>query len=381
MDLLTELLHGWLQSPDVEAITSNGRTVSDILIKMLSVHAATTIAVGHATSLKRMPEVERNRSVLGFWVCPMYPVAEFIINTWRSLRVALRTRNQAGCAYHLAACLGTRAVLSNGDEEESLPLLELDPDSRLLHKRSQARDWRWWARMAVLIAFLVQDLSVMMLYARRIRQRINFSMDSLTTISATYLSGSFFNWEDATDAEFDNINFQFALGGFLAGLSSFLLMLLNYNWTYSPLGAQASGDIESEVLSPRIFSSSASTSLYVSSILTTLFQWRHVSESYQQTFDLQGRNMATQQAASMKFSFSLSALSLSLIAVSPFVRWLDLDELNFGLTGCCLILLRIASIIQAYCDLSAVHACSRSRLECIPAFAWRDPKEGLLWAL
>ena len=65
--------------PHIEYTITNGRGLSDILIKMLAVHSATTIAVGHLTTLRGLSPPHQRLTLIAFWLCPMFPLAELVV--------------------------------------------------------------------------------------------------------------------------------------------------------------------------------------------------------------------------------------------------------------------------------------------------------------
>ena len=144
-----------------------------------------------------MPKHLQMRSFIGFLVSPTYPVAELIVDTYRSLSAAWRSGNSSGYAYHFAACRGLSTMCKDGGEEDALFLLDLDPDLNLLQRSTEPRNPRWAPCVLTIVVFLAQDLSVIVLYFCRISHLVQVEY------------GETRQFTTRVDAEFDNINAQY----------------------------------------------------------------------------------------------------------------------------------------------------------------------------
>jgi len=371
-----------LKDPMSQQLLSNGRRVNDILLKTLAIHCATIITVGHLTSLKQTPRYAQSVPVVAFVFAPMYPLAELVMDIYRSLRVYLLEReNRGGIQYHLAACLGMRATPVQGQSHDGVRLLDLSSDRFLLRKSTKPRGMLWAARIGVLVTFLVQDSSVISLYFRRLRV-INPQNDRIHRLL------------QHADADFDNVNALFAVGSFFAASVSLLLEISNWTWTYSPLGLRERA-VPSEMEWYEVFR--VGTSHLPEIVLTQLLMTcasspmllRNLKFGALFIVDRAGEDQEALEAL-LSFPFMLAILSVILtgLAICP-QQWIHhLHIQPRVVTGVLyitamagLVYIRFQGVVGSCQDLAAVRACSRMDASwCMIPFLWRDPREGSLWA-
>ena len=192
----------------------DGRSIIDTCVKFIAIRAATVIAVGHLTTLRSEPPQVQKYRVGCFALLPTLPLGSVLLRGLRSMqhcwKYSIRRperENRGDLVYYTSATLGIWAVesaVSGQDSDVSWPLLGARFDA--LRRIPEKRDLRWFARLLVLVVFLIQDGSVVFLCCRR------------------WARGS--PWM----AAFDWWNLLYALGGAVTCVESLLLSLCNWTW-------------------------------------------------------------------------------------------------------------------------------------------------------
>jgi hypothetical protein len=147
-----------------------------VLFKTLAVYAATTGAVGHLISLRKVSDSEQaiaEIEVLRFLILPPMPLPSMLYHTWQTGRLGLR-RWQAKFArsgkvfvrsamLYVSACLGARATSSaDGTEQpegaDSILLHQIALSDRII---SKTREFSlcWLGRLILLAALLAQAVA------------------------------------------------------------------------------------------------------------------------------------------------------------------------------------------------------------------------------
>lgn len=211
----------------------NGRTTGDVLMKYLSIHAATLIAYGHFNSIRLQPETVQYRNFLALILLPTYPAAELLINLYRTFRRWRTLDAPASWPYLLACILGSHATLHRvepTEEGRNMQIIYLDPSPQLLRRKSRPYSLQWLGRLAVLLCFLAQDFAIVLNYYRRPRAT------ALIARLPEATADTFWAHELVVTSDLDTANAICALGGLFSGLGSFILVASNWTWTYSSLG-------------------------------------------------------------------------------------------------------------------------------------------------
>jgi hypothetical protein len=212
---------------------NNGRTTGGVLMKYVSIHAATLIAYGHFNSIRLQPETVQYRNFLALILLPTYPAAELVINLYRTFRRWRTLDAPTSWPYLLACVLGSHATLHRvepTDEDRNMPVICMDPSPWLLRRKSQPYTLQWLGRLAVLLCFLIQDLAIVVNYYRRPRGTALIAELSQAARDAGWRQ------ELVVTSDLDTANAVCALGALFSGLGSLVLVASNWAWTYSPLG-------------------------------------------------------------------------------------------------------------------------------------------------
>lgn len=155
----------------LKKLSQNGRTLSDVLLKTIITNATVLPIIGHLTSLRRLPAPLAAWSVWNFVLFPLHPLSELLADSYRSIISRHFSKGKyAGCRgsfkYHLAASLGARALKEGKDHDSAKYLLLVDPHQ--VECKYCPRDLKWLGRVCLLLAFLIQASSAMMLGFRRL---------------------------------------------------------------------------------------------------------------------------------------------------------------------------------------------------------------------
>ncbi|KAK5054530.1 hypothetical protein LTR84_001421 [Exophiala bonariae] len=372
-----------LDDPVAQELLKDGRGVMDILVKILSIHCATTIIVGHLTSLKNTPSYALTVPVIAFILAPMYPLAELLVDIYRSAQTYLSEKSdRADFQYYVAVGLGMRASPIRDHSQEGVKLLELSTNRFLLRRKTKPRGILWAARVGVLLAFLVQDVGVISLYFRRLKV-IPPKLGQLPRLL------------QHADADFDNVNALFALGSLVAAFVCLLLELTNWTWTYSPMGLRGRAvPIETEWYEFFKLETPHLPEIVLTQILTTCASspliLRNVAFGASFVADVAGGEQSVLEIVlNLHMFLALLSVILGGLAMCP-PQWayklrIQPEVINAflyitAMAG--LALVRLNGIVGSCEDIAAVRACSRGDASwCVAAFLWRDPREGSLWAL
>ena len=163
--------------------SQQGRSVAEIIVKATALTAASTIAAGHLTTLRRQPIGLASYQVLATILIPGFPIAELAISICRTLKTCGREGLRPGVRYYVSATLDQRAICILGsDTEESIPLNFVPHHTAEVERGDY--DIRWTARLFTLAVFLMQSLLCMWLWTRRVQHRGRNYLDDYTALTA-----------------------------------------------------------------------------------------------------------------------------------------------------------------------------------------------------
>lgn len=211
-------------------MAQNGRSAADIIIKSITTLAATTVMVGHLSTLRHLPRRIQTFQVTGSLVSPMLPFAQFSYAIYRICRITrlsfsrYTSPQRHTWKYYQSAALGVHAVprpdRTLDPDELSIPLLDLDPE--WLTAEPGTYDIRLIARVIVILLSIQQAVLSLNLWARRVQYR------QRTKILTPYGIISV-----RANAPFDHGNAIYAVGGLVAGIKSLAIELYSWKWSYS----------------------------------------------------------------------------------------------------------------------------------------------------
>lgn len=114
-----------------------GRSVAEMIVKAIALSAATTIAAGHLTTLRRQPIKLASYQVIATILVPTFPLSDIAISLCRTFKAWKRRDSNSSIRYYLCAALDERAVVGLlSGEEDTIPL-SLVPCQNL-----ETRGWR-----------------------------------------------------------------------------------------------------------------------------------------------------------------------------------------------------------------------------------------------
>jgi hypothetical protein len=207
------------------------------------------------------------------------------------------------------------------------------------------------------------------------------------------------------DADFDNDNALFAIGGLFAAAVGLVIEMCNWTWSYSHLGIRDKA-ITTDPEWYQLFWFTSKPACWVEVVMTQVLMtaassrplWISLESTWQSLdllFQKTGDDIGTLQTKSSKFLltwpflWTLLSLLLSILALCPkrlhqllHIHYKILTTILHLMAISYLCVIRTLAIVGICFDLAAVRACAyRNESWCVAYFLWKDPREGSLWAL
>lgn len=167
----------------VEHSPQQGRSIAEMTVKAIALVAATTIAVGHLTTLRRQPVKLASYQVIATILIPAFPLSEIAISACRTWNAWKRRHGNSPKRYHLCAALDQRAIAASPDGDEVTVPLSLVPCQSLSAHR-ESYDLRWFARLVIISVFMLQAFLTVWLWVRRFKQRARTYLDDYMALGA-----------------------------------------------------------------------------------------------------------------------------------------------------------------------------------------------------
>ncbi|KAF8245644.1 hypothetical protein K440DRAFT_403021 [Wilcoxina mikolae CBS 423.85] len=201
-------------------MSGSTRSANEVSVKTLSIHFTCLVAYCHLGSLSHLELKEHIWLALLFFGAPLSAPVSMIYRVWRVLRISGRpsrtadTPGGSGCSwsFFICACLGVRANLKESPTGETVSLSSVPygkcyrNGTLVIRRESKAKGTKFFFRLLVVLAFIIQAAITLLLHIRRIIQR-PYSVLSL-----------------------DRKNMLMAAGGIFVGVVTLLAMVLDFNW-------------------------------------------------------------------------------------------------------------------------------------------------------
>ncbi|KAI9855764.1 MAG: hypothetical protein M1813_009654 [Trichoglossum hirsutum] len=190
------------------------RTRLEIILKLLAIHLATIVAVARLGILRKQGPRSGRRyfDVIGFFLFPLLPIGQLVHRSVRSLKNRLRHGPYAGdISYHIAAAFGVEVPFENEH------IMLLDVGYRRLQRISKRYDLYWAGSLVLLLVFITQAISTLVLFVRRTLRGQMAAVDEWAA--------------------------SIALGGLFSQLVSLGLSVMNFDWALVDVNMElASGE-------------------------------------------------------------------------------------------------------------------------------------------
>lgn len=154
-------LDSWLVVP--ETLQGDGRSVPEIIVKAVLLAIATLVATWNLARLRGQPTPLASYQTIVTFLIPTFPVGDFLISLFRTVKASRSAEKSSWNRYTICSALDVRA--SGGNREETVPL-HLIPLAEV-QAVVLPYDTKWFARLAVLLLFLLQMLYTILLWVRR----------------------------------------------------------------------------------------------------------------------------------------------------------------------------------------------------------------------
>lgn len=217
----------------LENLIKTGRNPVEVLIKAIALRVACVIAVGHLTSLQKRSRSSQVKDVILFILFPTIPLARILLrisdSVWRALhrnRHGRPSNNNYRWSYWICACCGMEMVREGYavNNNTVAPLDSIDPDDAALIRVSEKRGVLQYARLFVILTFIIQVSLTLVQWGRRIQfSSCHGSLSGHYMLTEPQLADSFI----------DQGNALVAFGALFAALSSLLIEAGNYTWRYT----------------------------------------------------------------------------------------------------------------------------------------------------
>ena len=150
-----------LLDPNTQHI--DGRSRPEMMVKAVLLLFIATIATNYLARLRKQPTKLAAYQVSASILVPTFPLADFMISFYRTFKAMRRTEKLIWSSYHNACILDVRASSESG--EATVPL-HLVPSAQVTPV-ALPYDTRWFVRLAIQFAFLLQMMYVMVIWGHR----------------------------------------------------------------------------------------------------------------------------------------------------------------------------------------------------------------------
>lgn len=133
-----------------------------MVVKAIALSAATTIAAGYLTTLRKQPAKLASYQIISTIVIPIFPMSELAISVCRTSKAWQRRNSEYVIRYYWCAALDQRASarLEGRSSEGSVAL-------RLI------ACGRWFARLLTLSVFMLQVLLTLSLWSTHLSRQLH----------------------------------------------------------------------------------------------------------------------------------------------------------------------------------------------------------------
>ena len=160
------------------------RSVTAIIVYAFTVTALTTIGARHLAALRRQPARVAWYHILSTLALPMFPLADLCICLYRSNSIRKRETYPDDHSWrrHACAAVDMRAIPENGEDADSIPLHLMPP--RAVYPVGKSYDAKWFLRLLLVGALLLQSASCVLLWVRRAQHHARTLLDDYIAVNS-----------------------------------------------------------------------------------------------------------------------------------------------------------------------------------------------------